>query len=85
MAVSQIVNLTDLWLAEYADKTVGLCSLCGNSGVIDTRATAVSAAGVRSGRVNFCICPNGRALKEGGADPEKSYKTLRWLPALTPD
>ena len=50
-------SLTDYWHAHYVDN---LCTLCGNSGVIDTRETAISAAGVHCGRRNWCICPNGQ-------------------------
>lgn len=53
--------LSDLWLARYVRK--GLCGLCGNTGKIDTRATAVSPAGVHCGDVLPCICPNGLAMK----------------------
>ncbi len=54
--------ITEYWLAHY----VGLlCSLCGNSGVIDTRGRARSAAGVECGRLNWCICPNGQCLRAG--------------------
>lgn len=42
---------------------VGHCTLCGNSGKIDTRGRATLAGGVNCGSVVFCICPNGRALK----------------------
>lgn len=44
------------------------CTLCGNSGVIDTTGTC-TAGGVHVGRKNFCICPNGqqkRASSESG-------------------
>lgn len=61
--------LTNFWLEYYANK--GLCSLCGNSGRIDT-TTAVSAAGVKSGCINYCICPNGQVLREANTDP--NYK-----------
>lgn len=46
----------------------GLCGLCGNSGVIDTRGRVFSAAGVSCGVLAFCLCPNGRAFKAGGAN-----------------
>ena len=59
---------------ENNDVPFGLCSLCGNSGVIDTRGTAVSGAGVDAGRLNYCICMNGRAMREENAP-------LRDLPA----
>jgi hypothetical protein len=45
----------------------GLCSLCGNSGVIDTRETANSGANVKAGRLNYCLCLNGRAMREANA------------------
>jgi hypothetical protein len=61
----------DLWL-EFVRKD--LCGLCGNLGVIDTRATAVSPVGVRCGDLHFCICPNGRQLKESSATIEACYR-----------
>ncbi len=54
--------LSRYWLDNYLSDS-GLCSLCGNTGRIDTTLTAASHAGVRSGRVNFCICPNGVACR----------------------
>lgn len=56
--------LTDYWLEHYVNQDVGLCSLCGNTGEIDTIATAVSPAGVPAGRRQPCICPNGQSLRE---------------------
>lgn len=56
-------RVTDYWLKHYLNADNHLCSLCGNSGKIDTRTTAVSAVGVRSGSVNWCICPNGQSLR----------------------
>lgn len=55
-------DIRDYWLL-YVSDDAALCSLCGNSGIIDTRATAVSAAGVNAGRLNYCICPNGQAMR----------------------
>jgi hypothetical protein len=54
----------DLWIDEFVNPVAGVCSLCGNSGAIDTRGRAISAAGIDAGRVNFCICPNGRGKRE---------------------
>ncbi len=51
------------WL-KYLNRKYNLCGLCGNSGVIDTRPTAISGAGIRSGIVSFCICPSGRCLEK---------------------
>lgn len=52
--------IEDYWVDNYC--TVA-CTLCGNRGIIDTRNTAVTAAGVRTGRLNWCICPNGIVLR----------------------
>lgn len=46
----------------------GLCSLCGQSGIIHTEGIR-SPAGVITGRTNFCICPNGQALRASGLTP----------------
>ncbi len=56
-------RVTAYWLAYYVNDSLGLCSLCGNTGWIDTRKTAISPAGFSAGRVNFCICPNGQAIR----------------------
>ena len=63
--------VVDYWLAHYAD---GLCTLCGNIGIIDTRERAISCADVHVGRLNFCICPNGQELREKDADIEKWFE-----------
>jgi hypothetical protein len=61
--------VSDYWAKHYAEDH---CTLCGNHGVIDTRATAVTPAGYWVGRLNFCICPNGQSLRDGGADMERA-------------
>ena len=38
------------------------CTLCGNRGVIDTRGVS-TPAGLVVGRLNYCICPNGQAMR----------------------
>lgn len=58
--------ITNYWLAHYLNG--GHCSLCGNTGVIDT-TTAKTAAGFNVGRKNCCICPNGQAMREHGYVP----------------
>jgi hypothetical protein len=56
--------VTNYWLDYYcADH----CTLCGNHGWIDTTGMR-TPAGVHVGRVNYCICPNGQALRAGGAE-----------------
>lgn len=68
------VSAKDLWL-EFVNMTPttlngityprGLCGLCGNNGIIDTRGHVRSPAGWPTGIRRFCICPNGRALLKG--------------------
>lgn len=55
-------SLEEYWLKHYMGES--LCSLCGNSGIIDTRQSARRSAG----RLNYCICPNGRAMRN---DPKQ--------------
>ena len=55
--------LSDYWAENYVGEH-GLCTLCGNMGQIDTRITAISPAGIRAGRMNYCICPNGQAMRK---------------------
>lgn len=65
---SALTEITDYWLKYYATTH---CTLCGNTGVIDTRATARTPNGLNVGRLNWCICPNGQALRKAckGAQP----------------
>lgn len=53
--------ITRYWLMHYVK---GHCTLCGNSGIIDSRGVR-TAAGVEVGRRNWCICPNGQVLRKG--------------------
>lgn len=57
--------VTAYWLEHYCTEH---CTLCGNSGVIDT-SMAYTAANLRVGRINFCICPNGQAMRALGRVP----------------
>jgi len=58
--------VTRYWLEFYGDihTGTGLCTLCGNTGKIDTRTTAKSPNGINVGRINFCICPNGQWFRK---------------------
>lgn len=58
-------QLADLWITEYSAR--GHCCLCGNVGIIDTRGKMFTPAGFECGDRVFCICPNGRAMRKGGA------------------
>lgn len=55
-------QLRDFWFDEIGNAVH--CPFCGNSGVIDTRATAITCAGHNVGRLSWCICPNGRKAKQ---------------------
>ena len=66
------MDIDGYWVKHYAGSH---CTLCGNHGVIDTRATAVTPAGYWVGRLNFCICPNGQSLRDCGADPALALRT----------
>ena len=57
------MDVTEYWRRCYVDDISGLCSLCGNRGQIDTRATAISNAGVKCGGIHYCFCPNGQAMR----------------------
>lgn len=63
--------VADYWFEHYRKPfehyQIGHCTLCGNSGVIDTRGMK-TAAGVEIGCLNHCICPNGQVLRHH--DPE---------------
>lgn len=70
--------ITDYWSKYYIttenDSSIGtyeMCSLCANQGIIDTRLTAISPKGNYLGRINYCICPNGQAIRK---QKEKSNK-----------
>ena len=60
-------DVLDYWQTFYATCH---CTICGNSGIIDSRGIC-TPGGLSVGRLNWCICPNGQALRmgiEGGPD-----------------
>lgn len=63
MAVFTKKMIINYWHRYYATEH---CTICGNSGVIDSRGVE-TAAGVEVGRLNYCICPNGQAMREAKA------------------
>jgi hypothetical protein len=55
--------VTDYFLEYYlSTNPLGLCTLCGQTGIIDTTGVQ-SPIGTLVGRKNFCVCPNGQALR----------------------
>lgn len=53
-----------------------LCSLCGNSGIIDTTNTALTPNGNNVGRKNFCICPNGQVIRKEAINESDDRQAL---------
>ncbi len=54
-------------VAEYAMTYYGddhYCTLCGNTGIVDTRGARAGRLGKAVGRLNWCICPNGQVLRK---------------------
>src|SRR5262245_25599314 len=54
-----------IWL-EFVHPKHKICGLCGSRGIIDTRGSTTTSAGVECGVRRYCICPEGRALKATG-------------------
>jgi hypothetical protein len=75
-------NIKDIWATEYSPKS--LCCLCGNHGVIDTRGAVFTPAKYDSGAKVFCICPNGRDLKEKFPDINEVPDYWVWIFAPPP-
>lgn len=48
----------------WTDEYLGLCTLCGNTGIINTTETAISPRGYRVGKKQYCLCPNGQSMRE---------------------
>ncbi len=62
-----LYDLSALWRDEFVRDD--LCGLCANSGIVNTTGTLRTPKGSRhSGIRTFCICPNGRAMKDQGHD-----------------
>lgn len=66
-------DVVKYWFKHYATTH---CTLCGNSGCVDSIGT-VSAAGIPVGRLNYCICPNGQGMRHRGDDLTKVRKARR--------
>ena len=60
--------VTEYWEQHYNDRSIeplGLCSLCGGWGWIDTSGVT-SPRGIRVGRRQPCLCPNGQSVRQHG-------------------
>ena len=56
-------KVTDYVLQYYFNR--GFCSLCGNSGILDTSGVK-TPTGLEVGRKNYCLCPNGQVSRKDG-------------------
>lgn len=52
------------WVRMYEER--GACTLCGDSGWLDTTGVSTPAGAV-VGRRQFCLCPNGMMLRKMAA------------------
>lgn len=59
--------VTDYMFTYYGAPDNHMCTLCGQRGIIDTRGVK-TPAGVEVGRLNWCLCPNGQAMREQAGD-----------------
>jgi hypothetical protein len=59
--------IMDNWM-EFLNSKYKVCDLCGNTGIIDTRNSAFTPVGIKVGGLHYCVCPNGRTLKEKGGN-----------------
>jgi hypothetical protein len=70
-------TVSNYWMKHYVGSS-SLCTLCGNTGHVDTTATAIPPNGGDSvGLRQPCFCPNGQAIRENKAKNEHpSYVQL---------
>jgi len=59
--------VVEYWGENYTSDPNGICTLCGNMGIIDTTNSAISPTGLRVGKKHYCICKNGQTLRYYGS------------------
>lgn len=57
-------TINEYWMKHYCTEH---CTLCGNWGVIDSQGE-LTPSGHPVGRLNYCICPNGQAMRRDKVD-----------------
>ncbi|MCI0392148.1 MAG: hypothetical protein MOB07_25740 [Acidobacteria bacterium] len=65
------------WATYYLSRN-WQCSLCGTSGVVDTRGRALNGSGQDQGALQFCFCPAGQKWREM-ADPSNPGAIIETL------
>lgn len=71
-------SITDIWYEEflsYDNQGFPHCGLCGNRGVLDLSGIKTSGGYELKPIKPFCICPNGRAIKQGTDLEKKCQKS----------
>ena len=58
-AAAVVPGVREYWQTYYLEPTRHVCILCGGSGWIDTRESAVTSNWERVGAVVPCLCPEG--------------------------
>ena len=58
--------VVEYWGNNYTSDPNGICTLCGNTGILDTTESAISPTGFRVGKKHYCICKNGQSLRYYG-------------------
>lgn len=73
-------GVSSYWLQHYTNPIGkvkdGVCVLCGDCGLIDTRESAIDKNGNPCGALIFCFCPVGQAYRKSGATVESAVKVL---------
>lgn len=62
MKKSEKTFLKNYWIEHYIDKETGLCSLCGNTGIVNTQPKSPLGRLLKE-QTNFCVCPNGVEMR----------------------
>ena len=63
------LKVSDLWtefLVQIGDTPI--CGLCGNTGMIQPHAVLTPNGDIIRVGIKYCICLNGRAMKNGEHD-----------------
>lgn len=64
------LSVTKYWEKHYSHEKTGCCTICGDWGIIDSRPIT-TPAGASVGKLLYCICPNGMALRKANAPKEQ--------------
>ena len=63
-------HLTEYNMYHFSHPKTRFCTLCGNTGIVNTMGKAVSPSGVKTGFTGWCFCPNGVIQRQAEHDGE---------------